>query len=81
MWFEWCCARGLTLATAGIALGTVLAIAGMRLAAGLLVGVSPSDPTILVGSALFLAVIALISSHLPARRATKVDPAVTLRET
>ena len=72
--------RGLALTAAGIAVGTVLAIAAMRMAAGLLVGVSPSDPAAIAGSALFLGLIALLASYLPARRATKVDPIVTLRE-
>jgi predicted permease len=73
--------RGMVLTLAGVVLGTVLAIAAMRMAAGLLVGVSPSDPVAIAGSALFLGAIALAASYLPARRATKVDPMVTLRET
>jgi ABC-type lipoprotein release transport system permease subunit len=52
----------------------------MRLAGPLLVGVTPGDPVAIAGSALFLGVIALAASYLPARRATKVDPMVTLRE-
>ena len=72
--------RGMALTVAGIAVGAVLAIAAMRMAAGLLVGVSPGDPVAIGGSALFLGAIALLASYLPARRATKVDPAVTLRE-
>jgi predicted permease len=71
---------GLKLAGAGIAAGAVLGAVVMRLASGLLVGVSPRDPLAIVGSALFLAVIALLASYLPARRATKVDPMVTLRQ-
>jgi predicted permease len=72
--------RGLALTAAGIVLGAVLAMAAMRLAAGLLVGVNTGDPVALVGSALFLGAIALLASYLPARRATKVDPMVTLRD-
>ena len=72
--------RGLTLTAAGVVLGAVLAIAAMRMAAGLLVGVSPGDPPAIAGSALFLGLVAVLASYLPARRATKVDPVVTLRQ-
>jgi ABC-type antimicrobial peptide transport system permease subunit len=72
--------RGMALTAAGVVLGAVLAIVLMRMAAGLLVGVSPGDPLAIGGSALFLGAIALLASYLPARRATKVDPVVTLRE-
>ncbi len=64
---------GITLTVAGIFTGAVLAIAVMKMAAGLLVGVSPSDPATIAGSALFLGAIALLASYLPGRRATKVD--------
>ena len=72
--------RGVALTVAGIVIGAVLATAAMRMAAGLLVGVKPGDPAAIAGSALFLGVIALLASYLPARRATKVDPVVTLRQ-
>lgn len=72
--------RGMALTVAGIVVGAVLAIAAMRMAAGLLVGVTPGDPVAIAGSALFLGAIALLASYLPARRATKVDPVVMLRE-
>jgi ABC-type antimicrobial peptide transport system permease subunit len=72
--------RGMALTVAGIAVGAVLAIAVTWMAAGLLVGVSPGDPVAIAGSALFLGAIALLASYLPARRATKVNPMVTLRD-
>jgi predicted permease len=72
--------RGMVLTVAGIVVGAVLAVAAMRMTAGLLVGVSPGDPAAIAVSALFLGAIALLASYLPARRATKVDPAVMLRE-
>ena len=48
--------------------------------AGLWVGVNSDDPVTMAGSALFLTVVALLASYLPARRATQVDPMITLRE-
>jgi len=72
--------RGVALTVAGVAVGAVLATAAMGTAAGLLVGVSPSDPAAIAGSAVFLAAIAVLASYLPARRATKVDPVVSLRD-
>ena len=72
--------RGMALTAAGIVVGAVLAVAAMRMAAGLLVGVKPGDPEAIGGSALFLGAIALLASYVPARRATKVDPMVALRE-
>ncbi len=71
---------GMALTAAGVATGTVLAIAVMRLAGGLLVGVSPADPVAIAGAALFLSTVALFASFLPARRATKVDPVEMLRD-
>jgi ABC-type antimicrobial peptide transport system permease subunit len=72
--------RGLALTVAGIAVGVVLAIAAMRMASDLLVGVRPDDPMAIAGAALFLGAVAVLASYLPARRATKADPMVTLRE-
>jgi predicted permease len=72
--------RGMALTVAGLAVGTALAIAAMRMASGLLVGVGPRDPVAIVGSAVLLGVIALLASYMPARRATKVDPVEMLRE-
>jgi ABC-type antimicrobial peptide transport system permease subunit len=47
---------------------------------GAVVGVSPGDPVTIAGSALFLGAIAMLASYLLARRATKVDPMVVLRD-
>ena len=72
--------RGMALTAAGIVVGAVMAVAAMRMAAGLLVGVKPGDPAAIAGSALFLGAIAVVASYVPARRATKVDPMAALRE-
>jgi len=71
--------RGMAFAFGGLAIGLVGAVALARLASAALIQVSPADPAIYAGVALFLAVIAGLASWLPARRAAKVDPMVCLR--
>jgi hypothetical protein len=73
-------AQGLALTAAGIVLGLGAALAATRALDGLLYGVAPTDPLVLGGvSALFVAV-AVLACYLPARRATRVDPMVVLRD-
>ncbi len=71
--------RGVRLALAGAALGTLGALAGGRLLVGALFGVRPADPGVLAGVAALLVAAAALASWVPARRATRVDPAVVLR--
>jgi len=63
----------------GIVAGIAVAIPLTRLMSSLFYGVHSIDPLTYVGVSLFLALIALIASYLPALSATKVDPAITLR--
>lgn len=71
--------RALALATAGVACGIGGSVVLTRLMKALLYQVSPTDaPTLLAGSAL-LVLVALAAAYLPARRAMRVDPIVTLR--
>lgn len=63
----------------GIGLGTVLALAATRGAASILFGLQPSDPLTLLCAAAFLALVALIASYLPARRASRLSPMIALR--
>jgi predicted permease len=72
--------QGLGLAVAGSALGLVGALVVSNLMSGLLYGVRPTDPLSFVIVAVLLVMIALVACYLPARRATKVDPMVALRE-
>jgi predicted permease len=71
--------QGMALALAGLAIGTVAAIAVTRLAATALVGVSATDPLVFGGALAFLAGVAALASYLPARLAAGIDPNETLR--
>jgi predicted permease len=72
--------RGLHLALLGIAAGLVIALAAAPKIAPLLYRVSPADPVSIAGAALFLIVVAVLASLLPALRAANVDPIVALRQ-
>jgi len=72
--------QGLAPACAGIVLGFTASLALTRLMASMLYHVSTTDPAIFTGGALLFAAVATSASYLPARRATRVDPIVVLRE-
>jgi predicted permease len=63
----------------GIGIGAVGAVLMTRTLAHLLTQLSPNDPLAFGGAAAVLAAAALAGSYLPARRATRVDPAIALR--
>jgi putative ABC transport system permease protein len=71
--------QGMALASIGIIVGVAGAFGVTRVVKSLLIGVSPTDPISFLGVALFLCVVALFASVIPARRATAVDPIVALR--
>jgi ABC-type antimicrobial peptide transport system permease subunit len=70
---------GLRLAAGGIAIGLAGALGATRLIAGLLFEVTARDPGVLAVSAALLCLVALLSVWLPARQASRVDPAIVLR--
>jgi putative ABC transport system permease protein len=72
--------RGLRLTGIGIAAGVAASLLLTRLLASLLYSVHPHDPLTLTGVAALLVAVALLASYLPARRALRVDPTVTLRQ-
>jgi predicted permease len=70
---------GMAVASFGIAAGLVGALVATRFMQSLLFNVHPMDPVTFVTIAATLAVIALIATYAPARRAAKVDPLIALR--
>lgn len=71
--------RGMALVGIGIAAGIVLSLAMTRLIAGLLFGITATDPLTFIVVAALLGLVAFVANYLPARRAASVDPMVALR--
>jgi ABC-type antimicrobial peptide transport system permease subunit len=72
--------QGMFLALLGAIVGVLVALPVARLAGGLLYGVSATDPLTYVGITLLLMGVALLACYVPARRATRIDPLVALRQ-
>ena len=70
---------GMRLVSLSIAAGLAVSLIGARWIAGLLYQVKPVDPLTFGTIAVLLALVALLACYLPARRATRVDPALALR--
>jgi ABC-type antimicrobial peptide transport system permease subunit len=68
-----------TVAAAGAIAGVVGAVALARQIDDLLFGVAPHDAAILAGTAVTLVVVAVTANWLPARRAARIDPMLSLR--
>jgi len=71
--------EGMVLAVAGVVLGIALSYASTRVLAAFLYGVTPTDVVSFAIASSSLLAFALIASYLPARRASRIDPAVALR--
>jgi putative ABC transport system permease protein len=71
--------EGLALAGLGVALGVAAGLGLTQLLASMLFSVRPADPLTFLSVSISLVAVALVSSYIPARRATKVDPMVALR--
>ena len=72
--------RVAVLVLAGVIVGTAVSLWAARFVATLLFGLEPRDPTTLFAAAAMLATIGAMAGWLPARRASRIDPAVVLRE-
>lgn len=73
-------AQGLRVTVAGIAIGLLISAAASRLLATLLQGVSPTDPVTWSSAVVVWMAVALVACWAPARRATRAEPAMALRE-
>jgi predicted permease len=72
--------QGMALVVSGVALGLIAAFVVTRLIGSLLFGVTAADPMTFAVTSLLLVGVAALAGYLPARRATKVDPLIALRQ-
>ena len=72
--------QGMLLALIGLTVGIAVALAVTRFVSSMLVHVGASDPATFAGAAVFLMLVALVATWLPARRVTRIDPMIALRQ-
>ena len=71
--------RGLVTSLVGAGIGVATAFALTRFLAGMLYGVSATDPLVFAGVPLLLIAVSALASYVPARKATRIDPLIALR--
>jgi ABC-type antimicrobial peptide transport system permease subunit len=71
--------QSLTVVGLGLAAGLGTALLGTRALASVLYGIAPTDPPTIAAVVILLAIVAAAAGWVPARRATRVDPARSLR--
>jgi predicted permease len=71
--------ESLLIAVTGLFIGSLASLTLSRLLSGLLYGVEPTDPATYAGTTAILLFVSIMASYGPARRATRVDPVVALR--
>ncbi len=77
--FKMVLGQGMKLALIGVVLGLALAFALTRLMQTMLFGVEPTDKLTFAAISIMLITVALLACYLPGRRATKVEPTISLR--
>jgi predicted permease len=71
--------KTMRLALIGIAAGTVVSLLMSKAIAGILFGTTPNDPVTFAAMILLLGSVALLAGFLPARRASRINPMIALR--
>ena len=77
--FKMILGHGMKLALIGVGIGLVSAFGLTRLMETMLFGVNPTDLTTFASISILLITVALLACYLPGRRATKVEPTISLR--